>query len=394
MMSLFRSPVALDLGPPSPPSASARAPVLRRIARAATATALCLTLLPAGISAAHAADAAPALSQAFASEVDRRLEVPAAAQRAYAWRLQKALAHDGHADLARQYVVLVDRAPAVQALFLFWRAEKGQPWRLVGASPVSTGMPGQYEHFITPVGVFDHTPDTMDYRAEGTVNDNGIRGYGRKGMRVYDLGWQEAERGWGKPARSKMRFQMHATDPDRLEWLLGERHSKGCVRIPGTLNVFLDKHGVLDAEYESRWREQQAREKAEKAEKDATARQSASSTSAAASGAKPASAAREDVLANVAKARDAGVKKEGDKASQAGAASAASGASAADAASEAGARKPQKITVLRADRTPVDDAGRYIVVIDSQTKKRPSWSPDPKRHGAKYQDAVRNDTAD
>jgi hypothetical protein len=70
-------------------------------------------------------------------------------------------------------------------------------------------------------------------------------------MRIYDLGWVDGERGWGKGGYSPMRFQMHATDPDRLEPLLGIRHSKGCVRIPASLNVFIDHHGILDAEYEA-----------------------------------------------------------------------------------------------------------------------------------------------
>ncbi len=51
---------------------------------------------------------------------------------------------------------------------------------------------------------------------------------------------------------SPMRFQMHATDPTKLEPLLGMRHSKGCVRIPSTLNSFFDDHGILDAQYEAR----------------------------------------------------------------------------------------------------------------------------------------------
>jgi hypothetical protein len=33
--------------------------------------------------------------------------------------------------------------------------------------------------------------------------------------------------------------------------LLGIRHSKGCVRIPGSLDRFLDHHGILDADYEA-----------------------------------------------------------------------------------------------------------------------------------------------
>jgi hypothetical protein len=48
---------------------------------------------------------------------------------------------------------------------------------------------------------------------------------------------------------------MHATDPDALEPRLGSAQSKGCVRIPGSLNRLLDHFGVLDAEYERAARE-------------------------------------------------------------------------------------------------------------------------------------------
>ena len=88
-----------------------------------------------------------------------------------------------------------------------------------------------------------------DFRAEGTFNENKIRGYGLKGMRVFDFGWQQAERGWGKRGPGTMRLQMHATDPSNLELRLGTVQSKGCVRIHASLNTFLDHYGVLDADY-------------------------------------------------------------------------------------------------------------------------------------------------
>ena len=100
------------------------------------------------------------------------------------------------------------------------------------------------------LGVFAHSLDNPDFRAEGTLNSNGIRGYGAKGMRVFDFGWQRVPKGWGDGAVSEMRLQMHATDPDLLERRLGSAQSKGCIRIPATLNRFLDRHGVLDADYE------------------------------------------------------------------------------------------------------------------------------------------------
>ncbi|WP_354165866.1 hypothetical protein [Burkholderia sp. 567] len=188
----------------------------------------------------------------FTQEVTRRLNVPASEQRAYGVRLQKALADANLGDLAGEYIVMVDRAPNVQALFIYFRATPTNAWLMIGASPVGTGWPGKYDHFLTPLGVFHHSPDNMDFRAEGTTNDNGIRGYGHRDMRIYDFGWVDGERGWGKGGKSPMRFQMHATDPDRLEALLGIRHSKGCVRIPASLNTFLDRHGILDDDYQAR----------------------------------------------------------------------------------------------------------------------------------------------
>nr|WP_260854697.1 L,D-transpeptidase [Paraburkholderia sp. BCC1884] len=189
------------------------------------------------------------LRDVFDQSVTRRLKVPPAEQKAYADRLQAALGAHVLGDLSGEYVVLVDRNANVQALMIYFRATPSDSWQIIGASPVSTGRPGEYDHFITPLGVFEHTPSNMDFRSEGTQNENHIRGYGKRDMRIFDLGWAQGERGWGKGGMSQMRFQMHATDPDRLESLLGIRHSKGCVRIPASLNVFLDHYGILDAEY-------------------------------------------------------------------------------------------------------------------------------------------------
>ncbi|WP_412023748.1 hypothetical protein [Burkholderia cepacia] len=188
----------------------------------------------------------------FTQEVTRRLNVPMSEQRAYGARLQKALADADLGDLAGEYVAMVDRSSNVQALFIYFRATPANAWLMIGASPVGTGLPGKYDHFLTPLGVFHHSPDNMDFRAEGTTNENGIRGYGLRDMRIYDFGWEDGERGWGKGGVSPMRFQMHATDPDRLESLLGIRHSKGCVRIPASLNTFFDRHGLLDDDYQAR----------------------------------------------------------------------------------------------------------------------------------------------
>src|SRR5262249_6426887 len=94
------------------------------------------------------------MSDLFAHEVARRLRVPLADQRAYGARLEAAL--DAHmlGSLSGEYVVLVDRNPNVQALFIYFRAVPADDWTLIGASPVATGRPGQYDHFISPLGVF------------------------------------------------------------------------------------------------------------------------------------------------------------------------------------------------------------------------------------------------
>jgi hypothetical protein len=199
--------------------------------------------------AVHAAEPRPD-AQAFMREVDLRLDVPAGEQTDYAKRLEEALAQAALDDARPQYFVLVDRSALVQAAFVYWRSPQGA-WQFIGASPVSTGRPGGFEHFLTPRGVFAHSILNMDFRAEGTRNALGILGYGRKGMRVYDFGWIGAERTWGAGGIGVMRLQMHATDPELLEPHLGAWRSKGCIRIPASLNVFIDRYGLLDADYEA-----------------------------------------------------------------------------------------------------------------------------------------------
>jgi hypothetical protein len=54
----------------------------------------------------------------------------------------------------------------------------------------------------------------------------------------------------GDHAVIQARLQMHATDPDQLERRLGTAQSKGCIRIPASLNIFLDRFSVLDQDYE------------------------------------------------------------------------------------------------------------------------------------------------
>jgi lipoprotein-anchoring transpeptidase ErfK/SrfK len=204
-------------------------------------------LCPLLQQASLAQDDGTRLAPLYAAQVDRKLDVPEDDQRSYGELAQKNLS--GRIDDETQYVVIVDRNDFVQAAMIYWMSPDRQV-HFIGASPVSTGKPGRFEHFVTPTGVFEHTTENPDFRSKGTRNENGIRGYGAKGMRVYDFGWQSAIRGWGKGGEGKLRLQMHATDPDRLSQKLGTPQSEGCVRIPATLNTFIDRHGILDGDYD------------------------------------------------------------------------------------------------------------------------------------------------
>ncbi len=75
---------------------------------------------------------------------------------------------------------------------------------------------------------------------------------------MFDFGWQMAEKGWGKGGEGVNRLQMHATDPDLLEKRLGIPQSKGCIRIPTTLNIFLDQHAILEGDYDAAGRDTEA----------------------------------------------------------------------------------------------------------------------------------------
>ena len=246
---------------------------------------------------AHAMETATdvPLTAEFQRDVAPRLTVPQDETTAYAVRLQGTLDAAQVQLSSTQFVVLVDRSPNVQAALLYW-GSSGRGWSPVGATPVSTGLPGRYEHFTTSLGVFDHTTANPDFRAEGTRNKLGFRGYGAKGMRIYDFGWVEAPRGWGNGAMGVLRLQMHATDPDLAAQRLGTAQSEGCVRIPATLNDFIDRHALLDEDYE----------------------------------------------------RSIG--------------------------------QGTHLWVLRTDRTPASTSGRFLVVVDSERKERPAWSPLPTKH--------------
>lgn len=213
---------------------------------------LLIVLLYASSAVSSKAEDGTSLALTFQREVDRRLDVPQPAQARYAQLMEYALAGAGTPIVSSQYVLMVDRNPFVQAIFVYWLDSQASSDRLhfIGASPASTGKPGQFDYFITPLGVFAHTLDNKDFRAEGTRNKLGVRGFGRKGMRVFDFGWLQGDRGWGRGGQSQMRLLMHATDPDHLEQHLGVAMSRGCIRIPATLNTFIDRYGLLDADYE------------------------------------------------------------------------------------------------------------------------------------------------
>lgn len=251
-----------------------------------------LLLLVFAASAAAAAPTPDELATLYARSVDKRLQVPAHEARQYGALAMQMLQAANIALDRPQYLLLVDRSPRVQAALLYWLAPPATA-QLIGASPVSTGRVGEYDHFETPTGVFDHTTLNPDFRAEGTYNDKGIRGLGVQGMRVFDFGWQPARRGWGNGGVSPMRLLLHATDPEQLEQRLGSVQSKGCVRIPATLNRLLDRYGVLDADYN-------------------------------------------------------------------------------DALSEG-----RRLWVLSPQRVPVADAGRYLVIVETERPARPAWSPSP-----------------
>ncbi|WP_372360328.1 L,D-transpeptidase [Acetobacter orientalis] len=199
----------------------------------------------------QARDEATRLNHAFRHEVPVAVKVSTAFKEAWVALAQKQIAQADYPLDRPQVLVIVDRNPAVQRLCLMLALPHSSDWQVIGSVKVSTGTTGRKYYYITPTGVFQNTADILGYRALGTKNENGIMGNGTKGMRVWDFGWQWAEKGW-LPTREKgqIRLEMHATDPVYLESRLGHTASEGCIRIPSSLNVFFDKHGLIDAEYE------------------------------------------------------------------------------------------------------------------------------------------------
>ncbi|MGZ5092152.1 MAG: hypothetical protein ACXWCY_25560 [Burkholderiales bacterium] len=142
-----------------------------RLAQAAACVraALLVAVVFAGSVRAGDLDPMSFFAARFAIEVTMRLEVPQTEREFYAEALRRSLAEHGLPGLRLQYALLVDRSPAVQSASIYWLDADGAA-HFVGATRASTGRPGAYDHFYTPRGVFAHTVDNMDFRAEGTRN--------------------------------------------------------------------------------------------------------------------------------------------------------------------------------------------------------------------------------
>ncbi|MEK7160775.1 MAG: hypothetical protein AAB724_01980, partial [Patescibacteria group bacterium] len=147
-----------------------------------------------------------------------------------------------------QYFLYVDRSPGKQIAFVGFFNASDNKAAIIGLSKISSGNEKRKGFFITPTGVFKNSPDVIGYRALGTKNAKGWRGLGVRGSRVWDFGWQKTRK---NGEERLIRLLVHATDPDFGEKRLGAIDSKGCVRISGKLNRFLDHYGLLDRDYEA-----------------------------------------------------------------------------------------------------------------------------------------------
>ena len=92
-----------------------------------------------------------------------------------------------------EFVVVVNRHPKGQSMSVV--LADSQSVEVIGTSKVSTGMTQRKHYYLTPVGIFENKRENGTYRAEGTKNENGVRGLGKKGMRVFDFGWQASHAG-------------------------------------------------------------------------------------------------------------------------------------------------------------------------------------------------------
>lgn len=209
------------------------------------------TALPA-LTDTEAEQEGQALSEKLLSTVPRTF-LPRSEREADLWTAaaKNQLSLAGISIDRPQILTVVNRNPRIQEIALILAYPDSPDWTILGVTHVSTGSVGRKTHYITPTGVFPNDTSRLGYRALGTLNENGIRGIGRKGMRVWDFGWQTAKKGWkGNGDYGEIRLEMHATDPDKLEQRIGRPDSEGCIRIPTAFNTFMDKNGIIDAEYE------------------------------------------------------------------------------------------------------------------------------------------------
>ena len=238
----------------SPPAVAAIA-MLATVVACVQAPALPTVTPKTAVALVHTAAPLDVDSETASLQASLRREVPNLtldtpdASRTWIARAQSAIATSTFKIDRPQLVVVVDRNPKIQQMRILLARSEG-PWMDLGGTKVSTGQTGRRDYYITPIGVFLHTDAILDWRAEGTFNENHIRGLGVKGMRVWDFGWQNATKGWGTGETGDIRLLLHATDPEYLERRIGHPASKGCVRIPAAMNRFLDRYGVLDADYE------------------------------------------------------------------------------------------------------------------------------------------------
>lgn len=146
-----------------------------------------------------------------------------------------------------QYFVFVDRNASRQNIMVGFYNAADESVSIIGWDKVSTGNPDRTKHYITPTGIFENSVKHMSFRAQGTRNKKGWMGFGVKGLRVWDFGWQASVK---KGYPFNIRMMMHATDPKKGEPRLGKRDSKGCIRVSAKMNKFLDFYGIIDKDYE------------------------------------------------------------------------------------------------------------------------------------------------
>jgi len=192
------------------------------------------------------------LRQEFAGRIGNVVEVEPAYRNGI---FQDALSRFAAAGINEsQYFLYADRHPKRQLIFVCFFDHENKEIVEIGRDKISTGNPQRKgDYFFTPTGIFKNTIENSSYRALGTKNEQGWRGLGEKGSRVWDFGWQ---RSYKIVNNVKMyidiRLLLHATDPDLGEQRLGGQDSKGCIRISGNLNKFLDYFGIIDKDYEKR----------------------------------------------------------------------------------------------------------------------------------------------